>query len=451
MAYHIHSFTNARKNEEDGPMIIDRGEGIYVYDSHGKEYIEGLSGLWSVAVGFNNQRLIDAATEQMKKLPFYHNFSSKGHPAVVDLAEKLANITPASVGKTYFCNSGSEANDTAVKMIWYYNNSIGRPKKKKFLARLDGYHGVTLASGSLTGLPWVHADFDMPIIPVIHTTIPHHYHYGLSGESEEDFASRLVDELEEVILEEGAETIAAFIGEPVIGAGGVVPPPATYWGKVQKLCRKYDILLVVDEVICGFGRTGNMFACETYNIKPDIMVLSKQLTSSYVPLSAVVVSDEIYQGIADNSAKLGNFGMGYTTSGHPLATAVALENIKIIEDEGLVENAAAMGEILQAGLKHLETNHPLVGEARGSGLVQAVELVANRERREVFEPRGKVGAYVAEQCHEYGLIARMSRDSICLCPPLIINEDQIGEVLRRLELALNDGYEFCKSENLLTL
>jgi 4-aminobutyrate---pyruvate transaminase len=449
VAYHIHSFTNARKNEEDGPMIIDRGEGIYVYDNQGKEYIEGLSGLWSVAVGFNNQRLIETAAKQMKKLPFYHNFSSKAHPAVVDLAEKLATITPASVSKTYFCNSGSEANDTVIKMVWYYNNAIGRPKKKKFLARLEGYHGVTLASGSLTGLPWVHTDFDMPIIPVIHTTAPHHYHNGLPGESEEDFASRLIDELEEIILEEGPDTIAAFIGEPVIGAGGVVPPPATYWEKVQKLCRKYDILVVVDEVICGFGRTGNMFGCETYDIKPDIMVLSKQLTSSYVPLSAVIISDEIYQGIADNSAKQGNFGMGYTTSGHPLATAVALENINIIEEEGLAGNAVAMGKVLMAGLKRLEANHPLVGEARGSGLLQAIELVANKERGEVFDPRGKVGAFVAERGHEYGLIVRMSRDSICLCPPLIINEEQVGDILTRLGQALDDGYEFCKTEGLL--
>lgn len=449
VAYHLHSFTNARVHEETGPLIIERGEGIYVYDNEGNEYIEGLAGLWSVAVGFNNERLINAATEQLKKLPFYHTFSSKAHPAVVALSEKLVQMTPDGLSKAYFCSSGSEANDTAIKFVWYYNNTKGRPEKKKFISRLDAYHGITIASGSLTGLPYCHADFDLPIFPVRHITPAHAYRFAEPGESEEEFSTRLADELEQVILEEGPETVAAFVGEPVMGAGGVMPPPSGYWEKVQKVCRKYDVLVIADEVICGFGRTGKMFACETYDIKPDILLLSKQLTSSYAPLSAVMISDELYQGIAAGTEKNGMLGMGFTASGHPVGTAIALENIAIIEDDGLVENARRSGKVMMDGLHRIAETHPLVGEARGVGLLGAAELVANKERGDMFDPRGKVGAWVAARGHAHGLVLRISRDSICFCPPLIITEEQVVEMLRRFELTLDDGYAWCKSEGLL--
>lgn len=280
--------------------------------------------------------------------------------------------------RVFFTSSGSEANDTMIKMVWYMNKALGRPQKKKFLARTRGYHGTTIASGSLTGLPNNHRDFDLPAIPVRHLTCPHHYRNGLQGETEAQFAGRLIAEAEAVILEEGPETIAAFIGEPVMAAGGVMPPPAGYWKGIEALCRRFDILLVSDEVICGFGRLGSSFGCEHYGFTPDIMILSKPLTSSYMPLAAVVFSEAGYNAIAENTARIGTFGHGFTASGHPVATAVGLENLKIIEERDLVGNAARMGCIFQARLAEL-ADHPLVGEVRGTGLIAGIELVADRD------------------------------------------------------------------------
>jgi 4-aminobutyrate---pyruvate transaminase len=333
--YVLHPVTNARKHEETGPIVIDRGEGIYVYDDQGKQYIEALAGLWSVAVGFGEKRLVEAASRQMAKLPYYHTFSHKTNEPSVLLAERLVKMTPDRLKRAFFTNSGSEANDSVIKMIWYYNNARGLHQKKTFIARTNAYHGITLASGSLTGLSANQRDFDLPFVPVRHVTCPHYYRFAEPGESEEAFADRLAAELEAVIVEEGPETVAAFIGEPLMGAGGVMPPPATYWEKIQAVCRRYDVLVVADEVINGFGRLGTMFACDYYGIDPDILVLSKQITSSYQPLAAVMISQELYDGIADNSAKIGTFGHGFTTSGHPVPAAVALENLSIIEEKTL--------------------------------------------------------------------------------------------------------------------
>ena len=332
VAYHFHPATNARRHEQIGPMIIERGEGIHVYDDQGKEYIEGLAGLWSVAVGFGEERLVRAAAEQMRKLPYYHSFAHKSHPAVIELAERLVKMAPNRLAKVQFTNSGSEANDTAIKLVWYYNNAIGRPQKKKIISRQRAYHGITIASASLTGLPPNHSDFDLPLANFIHVSCPHFWRFGKPGEREEAFATRLAEELDETIVREGPETVAAFFGEPVMGAGGVIVPPRTYWEKMQEVLRKHDVLLVADEVISGFGRTGRLFGCETFGIAPDMLVLSKQITSSYMPLAALLISDAIYQAVADNSAKVGTFGHGFTASGHPVAMAVALENLRIIEE-----------------------------------------------------------------------------------------------------------------------
>lgn len=442
-AYALHPYTNARAHERLGPTIIDSGKGIYVRDDRGNEYIEGLAGLWSVAVGFGEERLVEAAAKQMRRLPYYHSFSHKANNPAIDLAEKVANLSPAGLNHVFFANSGSEANDTVVKLLWYFNNACGRSHKKKIISRLRGYHGITVASGSMTGLPWNHRDFDLPLQNFLHTACPHHYRYAWEGESEEEFASRLAGQLEQLILAEGPETIAAFIGEPVMGAGGVLVPPRTYWQKVQAVCRKYDVLIVADEVITGFGRTGRMFGCELFDIKPDILVLSKQITSSYLPLSAVVISDDLYAGIADNSERLGNFGHGFTASGHPVATAVGLENIRIIEEDGLVANAAAMGERLQRGLRDLY-GHPMVGEVRGVGLIAAVELVADPAKKRGFDPLGKVGAAFFERGHGHGLIVRAVQDSIALCPPLIITAEQVDEVLKRFRLTLDETYKWSR-------
>lgn len=441
----LHPYTNARAHEKMGPLIIERGEGVHVYDAAGRQYIEGLAGLWSVAVGFNEPRLVKVAAEQMAKLPYYHTFTHKSHEPSIRLAEKIVEMTPEPLTRVFFTSSGSEANDTVVKMAWFMNNALGRPRKKKFLARLRGYHGITVASGSLTGLPVNHRDFDLPAIPVRHLTCPHFYRSAEDGETEEAFAARLVAEAESVILEEGPDTIAAFIGEPLMAAGGVLPPPAGYWQGIEALCRKYDILLVADEVINGFGRLGSSFGAVHYEFTPDIMVLSKQITSSYMPLAAVAFSEAIYDAIADNSAKIGNFGHGFTASGHPVATAVGLENLKILEERDLLGNAARVGKILQERLAPL-ADHPFVGEVRGTGLIAGVEFVADKKTKRAFATPGQVGSRVFGFAQENGLIVRAIGDTVALCPPLIITEDQVHQVVDRLKKSIDQAAEWVREE-----
>ena len=434
VAYYFHPATNARRHEKVGPTMIERGDGIYVYDDQGKEYIEGLAGLWSVAVGFGEPRLAKAAAEQLAKLPFYHSFSHKSHPSAVKLAERLVGMAPG-MAKAHFTSSGSEANDLTIKMIWYYNNALGRPQKKKIISRQRAYHGVSIVSGSLTGLPAFHRDFDLPLPFVRHVGCPNFWRYGLPGETEETFATRLADELEATILAEGADTVAAFIGEPLMGAGGVLPPPATYWEKIQTVCRRHDVLIVADEVITGFGRTGNPFGCQTYGIQPDFMTVSKAISSSYIPLSAILFTDQIYQTIADNSAKIGVFAHGFTASGHPVATAVALENLDILEERGLLTVAQTLGPQFQGRLQGF-ASHPLLGEARGIGLSGALEFVADKATKAAPDPAGSIGARLADLCQEEGLIVRNIGDVIAFCPPLVITPAQIDEMFDRFGRAL---------------
>lgn len=443
----LHPYTDARAHAQMGPTVIARGDGIHVYDDRGNAYIEGLAGLWSVAVGFNEPRLRAAADRQMAELPYYHTFSHKSHSPSVRLAEKLVEMTPEPLTRVFFTSSGSEANDTVIKMVWYLNNAMGRPEKKKFLARDKAYHGITVASGSLTGLPNNHRDFDLPRIPVIHLTCPHYYRSGLPNETEAEFCDRLLCEMEQTILHEGPETIAAFIGEPLMAAGGVMPPPEGYWPGVEKLCRKYDILLVADEVICGFGRLGTRFGSEKYGFTPDIMVLSKQLTSSYMPLAAVAFSEAIYDAIADNSHRIGLFGHGFTATGHPVATAVALENLAIIEERDLVGNASRHAQAFQAGLRELE-KFAHVGEVRGEGLIAAIELVADKDSRALFAKPGAVGARAFEIGHEEGLIFRAIGDSLALCPPLIVTSDDVSEIIGRMRRVVERTEAFIDAEKL---
>ena len=292
-AYQMHPYSNARKMEAEGSLVIDSGEGIYVTDNTGKTYIEGMAGLWSVAVGFGEDRLVIAATQQLQQLPYYHSFAQRSHSPAVELSEQLIKMAPVPMSKVFFTNSGSEANDTVVKMLWYRSNALGKPEKKKIISRIKGYHGVTVASASMTGLPYNHMSFDLPLSQFLHTGCPHYSAFAQDGETEADFVARLAQELDEMIQAEGPDTIAAFIGEPVMGAGGVIVPPAGYWAAIQAVLKKYDIILIADEVICGFGRTGKMFGCETMEIEPDIMVMSKQLSSSYIPFSAVMVNDRV--------------------------------------------------------------------------------------------------------------------------------------------------------------
>lgn len=421
VAFQLHSYSDARQHEETGSLVIDKGEGIYVEDINGKRYIEGMAGLWSVAVGFGEKRLVEAATRQLEKLPYYHTFTYKSHGPSIELAEKLIDMAPVPMSKVYFTNSGSEANDTAIKLIWYRSNALGQPERKKIISRVRGYHGVTLASASLTGLPNNHKSFDLPIGQVLHTTCPHYRTMKQDGESEADFANRCAKDLEELILAEGPETIAAFFAEPVMGAGGVVVPPEGYWQAVQPVLKKYGILFVADEVICGFGRTGNMFGTQTYDLQPDIMTLSKALSSSYQPISALLINDNVYQPIADESNRIGVLGHGYTASGHPVAAAVALENLKIIEERDLLGNVKAVAPLFQKRLSALG-DHPLVIETRGIGLIGAAEL----SHEALSATPGALGGRVNAAFLDKGLISRNMLDAMAFCPPLIITEAQIN-------------------------
>lgn len=431
-AFHLHSYTNMRRNEQEGPVVIERGEGIYVFDNSGKRYIEGMAGLWSVAVGFGEKRLVDAAAAQMSKLPYYHTFTQKAHEPSVALAEKLVRMAPVPMSKCYFTNSGSEANDTVIKMIRYRANALGTPDKKKIISRIKGYHGVTLASASLTGLPNNHRSFDLPMPGILHAGCPHYRAFAQEGESEAQFSTRLAAELEAMILAEGPETVAAFIGEPLMGAGGVIIPPEGYWQAIQAVLDKYDILLIADEVICGFGRTGNMFGTETFGMRPDIMTLSKQLSSSYLPISAVLINDRVYQPMADESQKIGTFGHGFTASGHPVAAAVALENLAIIEERDLVGNVRALADTFADGFTTL-AQHPLAIEQRSIGLIGALEL-APREG----VAAGTLGPKLFDILQRNGLIARAIGDSVALCPPLIITEEQVGDMFAVFRASLDE-------------
>jgi len=436
-AVHLHPNTNARLHQEIGPLVLERGDGIHVIDNSGTRYIEAMSGLWSAALGFSETRLADAAYRQMQELPFYHNFNHRAVPVTIELAERLVSLAPVPMSRVFFTNSGSEANDTALKMIWYRANAMGQGAKKKVIARQKGFHGVTIGAGSLTGLSMNHQSFDLPIAGIHHVSCPHYWRDALSDESEEDFATRLATELEALILSEGPETVAAFFAEPVMAAGGVIIPPETYWAKIQHVLNRYDVLLVADEVVCGFGRTGKMFGSETYGMKPDIMILSKQLASSYQPIAAMLISERVYDPIADESAKRGVFGHGLTTGGHPVATAVALENLNIIEERGLVAQAARVGAHMQTRLTTTLTHHPLVGEIRGVGLLSGVELVADRETKEPHGSVGQLGARAAALMQEAGVIVRAMGDTIALCPPLITTENDIDQIINALSPTLD--------------
>ncbi len=443
----LHPYTNLAVHEEKGPLIIDSGKGVYVYDDTGKEYIEGLAGLWCTALGFGVEELVEVAAEQMRKLPYYHTFAHKSTNPAIDLAERLNTMVPIDGGRVFFANSGSEANDSLIKMVWYYNNSRGKHEKKKIVSRQRAYHGITLVASSLTGLPNNHRSFDVPFERFIHTDCPHHYRGAEDGETEEEYADRLAANLDQLIVDEGPETVAAFIAEPVMGAGGVIVPPATYFEKIQAVLAKHDVLFLDDEVICGFGRTGNPFGCQTFGIKPDTMTVAKALSSAYLPISAVVISEEIYQGVKEESNRIGIFGHGFTYSGHPVAAAVANKNLELLAERKVFEHAAAVGPRLQQGLKALG-DHPLVGEARGIGLIGALELVADKGSKRSFDPSQGVGPYLADRAADHGLIVRAMGDNIGLCPPLIISEAEIGEMISRLGKALDETEAHVAKEGL---
>jgi len=443
----LHPYTDAIENENEGALVMARGDGIYVWDETGKEYIEGMAGLWCVSLGFGNERLAEAASRQMRTLPFYHGFNRRSHEPQVELAERLKALAPVPMARTFFTNSGSEANDTAIKLIWFYNNAIGRPAKKKIVGRRRGYHGITAAAASVTGVPANHAGFDLPFPGFLHTDCPHYWREGRDGETEEEFASRCADSLERLILAEGPETVAAFFAEPVMGAGGVIVPPATYFEKIQRVLRRYDVLFVVDEVICGFGRTGNLWGSQTFDLKPDMLTMAKALSSGYLPIAAVQVNEKIYRGIAEGTHARGTLGHGFTYSGHPVPAAVALETLAIYDEIDLVGQVAKTAPRLQNGVRAF-AGHPLVGEIAGIGLVAVVELVADKQTGRLFDPVGKVGAYLMGRAEEHGLIVRAMGDRAAFSPPLIITEDEIDEMLARFGRALDDTANWVAEQGL---
>ena len=443
----IYPVTNLAAVEQ---LNIVSGKGVYVYDDAGNQYLEGLSGLWCSALGYGNEELIAAINSQLKTLSYSHLFGGRTHPVVMELADKLAAMLPVPDARIFFSNSGSEANDSHIKMLRYYSNAIGKPQKKKIIALDRGYHGVTVASASLTGLPVMHSHFDLPVeaLGILRADCPHYFRGKVGDESEDEFVSRLLKNLEKLIFEEGAETIAAFIAEPLMGAGGVIVPPEGYLPKVQALLKEHDIFLWADEVICGFGRTGNDFGSTTMGIKPDLMSLAKQLSSAYVPISAAVVPGEMYEAMAQQSANVGMFGHGYTYTGHPVACAAALKALEIYERDDLFARAAKMGAHMQSRLQEY-AGHELVGEVRGKGLIGAIELVANKETGQAFSD-GQVGAFAQRACQDAGLLLRVvSGSSVAFCPPLIIEENQIDEMVEKFGTALAATLEYAKKENLI--
>src|SRR5262249_12677420 len=381
----VHPYTNLAALRETGPLIIERGQGVFVYDTEGKAYIEGMAGLWCTALGYGNEELIEAAAAQMRKLSFGHLFTAKSHDPAIELAERLKEMAPVPISKVFFCSSGSEANDTQVKLVWYLNNARGRPQKKKIVSRLKGYHGVTIVAASLTGLAANHRDFDLPLPGFLHTSCPHYYRFAQAGESEEQFATRLADELDALIVKEGPDTVAAFIAEPVMGAGGVVVPPKTYFEKIMKVCAKHDVFMISDEVICGFGRLGTAFGCETLKFKPHAISVAKALSSAYLPIAGVMIPEDVYQALLAESKKIGVFGHGFTYGGHPGSAAVALKALEIYARDRIFAKAAERAPQFQGRLAALG-NHPLVGEARGLGLIGGVELVADKPTKRAFAP-----------------------------------------------------------------
>jgi 4-aminobutyrate--pyruvate transaminase len=416
---------------------------VRVFDQSGRSYIEGMAGLWCCGLGFGNAELVEAARVQMERLPYYHLFSARSHEPAVELAEKIKALAPGRMARVFYQCSGSEANDTQVKLAWYYGNARGQPAKKKIIARQKAYHGVTIVAASLTGLPNNHRDFDLPLGIVRHVSTPHHWKGAEPGESEEAYSGRLAAELDALIEAEGPETVAAFIAEPVIGAGGVIVPPEGYFEAVGRVCRRHDVLMVSDEVICGFGRTGEWFGAQALGFEPTSISMAKQLTAGFLPLSAVAIGAEMAEAVEENSGKIGTFGHGYTYGGHPVACAVGVKTLEIYERIDAPARVRRLAPAFEALLRRQE-GHPLVGEVRALGLMGAVEL-APAGRKEFAAP-GKVGPRVAAELLARGVITRAIGDTIAFCPPMTISEAELDEMLAPLGPALDATLDWARAE-----
>lgn len=443
-AHHMHPFTAGAELEERGVRVITRAKGVFLTDSDGNEILDGMAGLWCVNVGYGRQELVDAAARQMQELPYYNTFFMTTHVPAIALAQKIAELAPGDLNHVFFASSGSEANDTNIRLVRTYWAAKGHPDKTIILSRKNAYHGSSIGSASLGGMSAMHGQGGLPIPDVHHIGQPNWWAEG-ADMSPEDFGLARAQELEQAILQHGEAKVAAFIAEPVQGAGGVIVPPATYWPEVQRICDKYDILLIADEVICGFGRTGNWFGSQTMNIRPHIMTIAKGLSSGYQPIGGSVVCDEVAEVMSHTE-----FNHGYTYSGHPVAAAVALENLRILEEEHVVEHVRdRAAPALAAALEDL-TDHPLVGEANSLGLMGSLTLTPDKASRAAFaaDP-GTVGYICRERCFANNLVMRHVGDRMIVSPPLVISPDEIGLLATRARVALDEAYEIVKDRDLL--
>jgi len=434
----FHGFTDMGTIHDKGPIVLTHGEGINVFDVNGKSYIDANSGLWNAVAGFDHAGIIEAMVEQTRRFPGYHAFFGRVSDATVALSEKLVEISPFATGKVFYTNSGSEANDTIVKMLWMINHRNGTPNRRKIISRINAYHGVTCVTASMTGKPY-NQEFGLPLPGFLHADCPHYWRYGLDGESEAEFTQRMARNLEELILEEGADTIAGFFAEPVMGAGGVIPPSEGYFEAICPILRKYDIPIIADEVICGFGRTGEMWGSTRYNMEADIIVASKCITAGYFPMGAIIMSQEFADRLTEASEKAEEFPHGFTAGGNPVGCAVALKAIDVIENEGLLDNVREVGPYFQERL-HALGEHKYIGEARGVGFMGALEVVADRETKEAFPADLGISERIANKSIEKGLICRPLGAAIVLGPPFIMTREQIDRVFSILEETMTEVF-----------
>lgn len=435
----LHPFSHLPTLEESGPVIVDRGAGIYIYDDQGNRYLEANSGLWNAVLGFDNKELIEAAQQAYAKLPTYHAFFGRVSQAALDLSERLVELAPMEASRVFYANSGSEANDTVVKLLWLLAEGEGKPHRRLLLSRRNAYHGMTIASASLTGKDYVKSASGLPILEVRHLTSPHYWREGKAGESEEAFSARLAEELEQTIRNTGPDLFAGFFAEPAMGAGGVIPPPRSYFGAIQPVLKKYGVPLIADEVICGFGRTGEFWGSITYDIKPDIVVASKVITAGFFPMGAIVLSTEMADRVEKACAKYQQLPTGFTTGAHPVGCTIAVAVLKQLLEGGVFKAAQAIAPSFQNGLAAM-ANHPMVGEARGVGLMGALEMVADRQAKTSYAPNLNVSERVAQRALKNGLICRPLGPAIVLAPPFIITKHQVDELFTMLRRTLDEVY-----------
>jgi putrescine aminotransferase len=436
-AHYLHPFTDFKKLSEEGSRIITRAEGIYLWDSEGKRYLDAMAGLWCVNVGYGREEIADAVNAQIRELPYYNSFFKTAHPPAIELSRLVCSLAPDHINHVFFTSSGSEANDTVVRMVRRYWDVKGKPSKKIIVSRHNAYHGSTMAAASLGGMKPMHEQGGLPIPDIIHINQPYWFQDG-GDLTPEEFGENIADELEQTIQEVGEDNIAAFIGEPIQGAGGVIIPPSTYWPRIQDICDRHEILLVVDEVICGFGRTGKWFGSDYFNIKPDMMTIAKGLSSGYQPIGGLLVGDEVSSVLIEEG---GDFNHGFTYSGHPVAAAAAIANLNILIDEGIVDRVESETAPYLAKRWQQLTAHPLVGEARIVGLIGALELVKDKSKRQFFDDRGKVGSLCRDICFNSGLVMRAVEDTMLLSPPLCITKNEIDELIEHVNQSLDQTAE----------